>query len=180
MDVDVSDVPSPHSFNNKVRRVAWSIIWSLFYRVSPKPFHGWRRFLLRSFGAKIGNGAKPHASARVWAPWNLVMGDHSCLSHHVDCYSVNRISIGCHATVSQYSFICTASHDISDKNMKLVSEPIEIGDMAWIAADAFIGPGVEIGEGAVVGARSSVFKNVEPWTVVGGSPSKFIKDRCIE
>jgi putative colanic acid biosynthesis acetyltransferase WcaF len=145
--------------------------------VSPKVFHGWRRFLLRLFGARIGKGAHPYPSAKIWAPWNLEMGDHSCLGQNVDCYCVDRIKIGSHATVSQYSYLCAATHDYGDANMPLITAPIIIRDGAWLAADVFIGPGVTIGEGAVVGARSSVFQDIEAWTIVAGTPAKFIKKR---
>lgn len=177
--VDVSCCRSPFSAGNKAARALWTIVWLLLYRPSPKVFHGWRRFLLRSFGARIGKKVHPYPSARVWAPWNLEMADHSCLSHYVDCYSVEKIRIGAHATVSQYSYLCTASHDIADPNMRLVTAPISIGDGAWVTADVFIGPGVTIGEGAVVGARSSIFRDVAPWTVVAGNPACFIKHRAL-
>jgi len=105
------------------------------------------------------------------------MGDHSCLSEYVDCYCVDKIRIAAHATVSQYSFLCTASHDYTDPAMPLVIAPISIGEQAWITSDVFVAPGVTIGEGAVVLARSSVFRNIDPWVVVGGNPAKFIKPR---
>ncbi len=177
MKVDVSDVPSPHSMANKVARVAWGVVWLTLYRPSPKVLHGWRRFLLRLFGAKVGRGAHPHPSARIWAPWNLEMGDHSCLSFRVDCYCVARVRLGAHSTVSQYSYLCAASHDIEHPNMPLITAPISIGEGAWVAADVFIGPGVTIGDGAVVGARSSVFRDVDPWTVVAGTPARFVRRR---
>ncbi len=177
--VDVSDCRSAHSMGNKVGRALWAVVWWLLYRPSPKVFHFWRRFLLRLFGARIGCGAHPHASVRIWAPWNLEMGKHSCLSQNVDCYCVARISIGAHATVSQYSYLCTASHDIEDPGMSLTTAPIRIGDGAWITADVYIGPGVTVGEGAVVGARSSVFKDVPAWTVVAGNPAREIKKRVL-
>jgi len=178
--VDVSDVPSPHSMANKLARVAWGFVWLTLYRPSPKVLHGWRRFLLRLFGARLGHGAHPYPSARIWAPWNLEMGDHSCLAWDVDCYCVAKVSIGAHATVSQYSYLCTASHDFDQPNMPLTTAPIAIGEGAWIAADVFVGPGVTVGEGAVVGARSSVFEDVEPWVVVAGSPARFIRPRVLE
>jgi len=108
------------------------------------------------------------------------MGDHSCLSHEVDCYCVAPVKLGAHVTVSQYSYLCTATHDIEEPSMPLVTAPIVIGAGAWITADVFIGPGVTIGEGAVVGARSTVFKDVEPWTVVAGNPARFIKNRQLK
>jgi putative colanic acid biosynthesis acetyltransferase WcaF len=158
------------TFGSRARRVAWKIVWLLLYRPSPRPFHAWRRLLLRAFGARIAAGAHPYAAARIWAPWNLTMAVNSCLSDDVDCYCVAPITIGPFATVSQYSYLCSASHDYRDPTMPMVLAPIDIGAEAWVAADVFIGPGVAIGEGAVVGARSTVTHDVPAWTVVAGSP----------
>lgn len=135
--------------------------------------------LLRLFGARIGANAHPYPSAVIWAPWNLEMGEHSCLSDKVDCYSVDAIRLGPHATVSQYSFLCTASHDYALPRMPLITAPITIERGAWIAADVFVGPGVTIGEGAVVGARSTVLKAVDPMTVVAGNPPRVLGKRTI-
>ncbi|MBR6371671.1 MAG: putative colanic acid biosynthesis acetyltransferase [Victivallales bacterium] len=107
------------------------------------------------------------------------MGEHSCLADEVDCYNVAPVKIGDNTTVSQKSYICTASHDITKSNLPLITAPIVIADQVWIGADAFIGMGVTVGQGAVVGARASVYKDVEAWTVVGGNPAKFIKRRAI-
>lgn len=167
------------STSNRLARAVWGLIWSTLYRPSPAPLHGWRRFLLRCFGARIGRGAHPYPSSRVWAPWNLVMGEHSCLSHRVDCYCVDMIELGAHATVSQYSFLCTATHDYTRRDMPLVTAPIHIEAHAWVTADVFVGPGVTVGEGAVIGARSTVFRDVDPWTVVAGNPPKLIGPRVI-
>lgn len=168
-------IPGPHSIRNRVARILWGIVWRLCFRPSPRPLHAWRRWLLRLFGADIARGAHPYPSARIWAPWNLTMGEGSCLGDHVDCYSVDRVILEPYATVSQYAFLCTASHDYTVKEMPLITAPIRIGRRAWVAADVFVGPGVTIGEGAVVGARASVFRDVEPWTVVGGNPARMIK-----
>ncbi|MBL8252346.1 MAG: putative colanic acid biosynthesis acetyltransferase [Candidatus Competibacter sp.] len=165
------------SRRNKLARALWGVVWLLLYRPSPVPLHGWRRGLLRLFGAKVGRGAHPYPSAKIWAPWNLEMGEHSCLSHHVDCYCVDNIVLGAHSTVSQYSFLCTASHDYTDPAMPLTTAPITLGGRAWVTADVFVAPGVTIGEGAVITARSSVFHDIEPWTVAGGHPAQPIKPR---
>lgn len=172
--------PSPHSYRNRAGRVLWTMVWCIFFRPSPRPFHAWRCWLLRLFGATIERGAHPYPSARVWAPWNLTMGEGSCLGDYVDCYSVDRVTIEPYATVSQYSFLCTASHDYMVKAMPVITAPIRIGRQAWVAADTFVGPGVTIGEGAVVGARASVFRNVDPWTVVGGNPARTLKKYHLE
>ncbi len=172
--VDVSRYASPLGWRNKLGRALWGVVWALLFRPSPRPCFAWRRWLLRCFGARIGKGVNVHASCRVWAPWNLEMGDYSCLAFHVDCYCVDRVRIGAHATVSQYSYLCTASHDIRDPHMRLITATIDIGDGAWVCAGAFVGPGVVLGEGAVAAARAVVVKEVAPWTVVGGNPAQVI------
>lgn len=172
-----SDCPSPHSLQNKLGRVIWAIVWGTLFRWSPRLFFAWRRLLLRLFGAQIGRNARISPSVRVWAPWNLIVGNETAVAHDVDCYCVAPLRIGSHVTVSQYAFLCTASHDISDPHMKLISAAVTIGDQAWVCAGTFIAPGVVIGEGAVTGAMSVVTKNVSPWTVVVGNPAKAIKTR---
>ena len=105
------------------------------------------------------------------------MGEYATLGPQVDCYNQGKITIGANTTISQKAYLCASSHDISDPKINLILCPIEIADQVWVAADAFIGPNVKIGQGAVVGARSAVFKDVEPWTVVGGNPAKLLKKR---
>lgn len=161
----------------KLLRVVWLTVYYLAYRFSPVPLHAWRCFLLRCFGAKVGAGAHPYPSAKIWAPWNLEMGPGSCLSREVDCYSVGKVVLGEGSTVSQYSYLCSASHDYQDREFPLTAGAIVIGRKAWVAADAFVGPGVRIGEGAVVGARAVVTRDVDPWNVVAGNPAKYVKMR---
>lgn len=165
------------TLGNKIARAVWQIVWLLLYRPSPVLLHGWRRFLLRCFGAKVGAGVHPYPTSRVWAPWNLEMGEHSCLSHQVDCYCVAKVYLGTRVTVSQYSYLCTASHDYHRPDMPLITAPIRIEADAWVTADVFVGPGVTIGEGAVVGARSTVVHDVEAWTVVAGNPTRVVGQR---
>jgi putative colanic acid biosynthesis acetyltransferase WcaF len=171
---------NPHSLRNKFARVVWSLVWNSLFRWSPRLFFGWRNQLLRCFGARIGRGCRVYPSCKIWAPWNLEMLDGSCLGPEVDCYTVDKVLIGSHATVSQYSYLCTASHDITSPVMRLVTAPINIGTGAWVCAGVFVGPGVTIGQGAVAAARSVVVKDVQPWNVVGGNPSRFIKMREIK
>jgi len=152
-------------------RLLWTIVSNTLYRLSPTVLHGWRRLLLGCFGGRIAVGARPYPRVKIWAPWNLTMEAHSCLANDVDCYCVAPITVGAHATVSQYSYLCSASHDYRDASMPLIVAPIVIETHAWVAADVFIGPGVTVGEGAVVGARSTVLHDVAPWTVVAGCPA---------
>jgi putative colanic acid biosynthesis acetyltransferase WcaF len=165
------------TLGNKIARIAWQVVWALLYRPSPVFMHGWRRWLLRCFGARIEAGAHPYPSATIWAPWNLAMGPHSCLGPHVDCYCVAPVTLGQHAIVSQYSHLCTASHDFTKREFPLVAAPITIGAHAWISADAFVGPGVSVGDGAVLGARSTVMRSAAPWSVVVGNPQRVVGQR---
>lgn len=164
--------PQPITTRNRAVRALWRVVWLVLYRPSPRPLHAWRRLLLRLFGATIGRSAHPYPGAKIWAPWNLSMASRSCLADDVDCYCVAAVTVGENATVSQYTYLCTASHDYNDPLLRLVVAPIVIEANAWVAADVFVGPGVRIGEGAVIGARSSVFKDVAPWVVVAGSPPR--------
>ena len=160
---------------HQVVRLLWTMVWAVGARWLPRSMGaGWKRWLLRLFGAKMAK------TALVYYPANLLMDEYACLASDVDCYNVAPIHVGRFATVSQGAFLCTASHDISSPGHELITQPIEIGERAWVAAGAFIGMGVKVGEGAVVGARAAVFKDVEPWTVVGGNPAKFIKKRIIK
>lgn len=177
--VGLNECPSQHSTLNKIGRVLWGVVWCMLFRPSPKPMLGWRRFLLRLFGASVGKGVKVMPSARVWAPWNLVMGEQACLSHHVDCYCVAPVTIEAHATVSQYSFLCTATHDPEDPHMRLLTAAIVVGQGAWVCADVFVAPGVTIGPGAVIGARSSVFKDMPAWQVCMGCPCEPSRPRVL-
>jgi putative colanic acid biosynthesis acetyltransferase WcaF len=168
------------STSNRLARLVWGLVWHMFFRPSPRITHGWRRALLRLFGARLGRGVHVYPSARVWAPWNLEMGDGACLADDVDCYSVARVKVGARTTVSQYSYLCTASHDHARRDMPLVTSPIVLGDDVWITADVFVGPGVTIGDGAVVLARSSVVRDLPAWMVCAGTPARPLRRREID
>ncbi len=164
--------------SHQLLRLMWTFVWWPVSVCLPRTFGaGYKRMLLRIFGAKIDKTAVVYSTAKIYYPANLTMKAHSVLGPDVDCYNVAMVTIGEHATVSQKSYLCTASHDITDPNHKLMIAPITIETNAWVAADAFVGMGVTVGEGAVVGARAAVYKDVEPWTVVGGNPAKVIKER---
>lgn len=172
--------PSELSFTNKSARALWAIVWPLMFWPTPRPLHAWRCLLLRVFGARIGRGVRVYQSAKIWAPWNLVLDDRSCLGDYVNCYNVDQVHLEAGATVSQYSYLCTASHDYTRRSHPLMTAPIRIGKDAWVTADVFVGPGVTVGAGAVVGARSTVVKDVPEWTVVAGSPPRVIGPRSLQ
>lgn len=169
------------NIKHQIVRLLWSIMWPLTTWFLPRSLgSSWKRFLLRLFGAKLHKTANIYSSAKIYYPANLEMAEDSCLADNVECYNVALVKIGAHSTVSQGAFLCTASHDISDPKHSLITKPIIIEDQAWVGAKAYIGMGVTVRQGAVVGATASVFKDVEPWTVVGGNPAKFIKKREIK
>lgn len=175
------DFKTPYSRWDKVRRLLWTIVWGLLARPLPRSAgRRWKIMLLRLFGAKVAWTANVYSSAKVFKPWLLEMKDYACLASGVDCYNAAPISIGINTTISQRAFLCTAGHDISDPQHHQTDAPIIIKDKAWVCAEAFVGQGVTIGLGAVVCPRGVVVKNVEPWTVVGGNPAKFIKKRVIK
>lgn len=179
--IDLSKYHNALSRKHQLIRVAWGIVWTLFARPLPSSMGcGWKRLLLRMFGAKIHAKAVIYSSAKVYFPANLEMGAYSCLASHVECYNVDKVTIGANTTISQGAYLCTASHNITNPLNPLVTAPIIIEDQAWVGAKAFVGMGVTIGQGAVVGATASVYKDVEPWTVVGGNPAKFLKKRIIK
>lgn len=175
------DFISPYSTRNRIRRMIWNICWTIFAKPFPKSTANfWKIIILRGFGAKIAKNAYVYSNAKIFMPWNLVMEEHACIASGVDCYNAAPIIIKKNATVSQRTYLCTASHNISSPHHEQIEKPIVIEERAWVAAEAFIGPGVTVGEGAVVGARAVVSKNVDPWTVVVGNPAQFIKARIIK
>lgn len=158
--------------SNRLARAAWIAAWVILFRWSPTPLFAWRRLLLQIFGAKLAAGVKVYGSVEVWAPWNLLMARGSCLGPRVKCYNVDRVLVGREATVSEGTFLCTASHAIHESEYRLITAPIHIGRGAVVFVEAFIGPGVRIGEGAVVGARAVVTKPVKAYAIVVGNPSR--------
>lgn len=179
--VDLSTYNFSFSARNKIARLIWNISYWILYRpFNLVLFKDWRALILRLFGAKIGKNANIYSSVRIWAPWNLEVGKYASIGPEVDCYNQGKIIIGDHTIISQKTYLCASTHDFTKSNFPLILKPIVIKNQVWVAADAFIAPGVCIGEGAVVGARSAVFKNIQEWVVVGGNPAQFIKKRTIE
>lgn len=166
--------------STKITQRSWRYL--SFYLVRFLPEHGfgwWRLFLVRVFGGQVGAGCRISPTSRIWLPKNLTLGNQVCLADDTDIYSVGSINIGSFVTISQRSFLCTATHDIDSIRRPLRVSQITIHDHAWVCADAFVGPGVTIGAGAVVGARAVVTKDVPAWTVVAGNPAREIRKRVV-
>lgn len=168
---------SPFSFCQQFARIIWCVCENTLFRLSPRPFHRWRCFLLRCFGATLGSGVHPYPGMRVWAPWNLYVGDNVGIADGVYLYSMNVIKLGDRTILSQEAFLCAGTHDYYSRVYPLVTKPIAIGSDCWISARVFVHPGVNIADGVVVGACSVVIKSLPPWSVFSGNPCVFIKER---
>ena len=166
-------------YSNKeiLLRIIWLVLNPLCFRFSPRMLYGWRNFILRIMGAKIGKRVKIYPTAIITFPWLLELGDGVIIAWGVNVYNVGKIKIGYKTIISQHAHLCGATHDIVNPSFKLLRTGLEIGNNVWIASDAFIGPGVKVGDNSIVAARAVVVKNVEEGTIVGGNPAKIIRKR---
>jgi len=165
------------SLRNKLIRFIWSIAYNILFKPSPTIFFAWRTFLLRAFGAKIKNNCKIYPTVKVWLPSNLRIGEGVIIGNNVELYNVAEIIIDSEVTISQNSYLCTASHNIESASRELIFKPIKVNNGAWVFANAFISLDVTINKGAIVAAGSVVVKDVKAFDVVGGNPARFIKKR---
>lgn len=165
------------SLQDRALRLVWSASWALLARFTPPQLMPIRRALLILFGARIDRRASVRGSARIWWPANLVMGPYASLGPGAICYNVAPVTIEAHAIVSQRAHLCTGTHDIDDPDFPLRERPILIGARSWVAAEAFVGPGVTVGEGAVLGARGVAARDLDPWTVYAGNPARPVRER---
>lgn len=147
------------------------------FKLSPRPCFGFRRWLLRCFGASVGKKVNIYPSALIYYPWNLQIGEDSAIGEWALVYNLGPVAIGKSATVSQRVHLCAGTHDYKDPAMPLLKPSIVLGDEVWVCADAFVGPSVAIGDRAIIAAAAVVVKDVVPSAIVGGNPSRFIKQR---
>jgi len=160
------------SLGNRLKRALWGVVWFMFFRSSPRPLHAWRRLILRMFGAKLGKHVNVYPNVKIWAPWSLTIGSFVGIADGVNLYNMAPISIDDHCVVSQGAHLCAGSHDIDSKNFQLIAKPIKLEKNVWVCAEAFIGPGVTVAEGCVLGARAVLVKNIaEQWSVWAGNPA---------
>ena len=179
-NINLYKTPKDFRGKSKLTVQLWWAVYVLFFKPSPQVLYGWRRFLLRCFGAKIGKNVIVRPSAQITYPWKVTIGDYSWIGDDVVLYSLGEIEIGKNTVVSQKSYLCTGSHDYTKIDFPIFAKKIIIEDQCWLATDVFVSPGVIIGKGTVVGARSTVIKDLESNSVYVGSPVKFIKRRKIE
>lgn len=180
MIIQGSDPATKPSFTlaNRALRAIWGATWLLMVRPSPRPLHRWRAFWMRLFGAKLGSDVHIYPNVKVWAPWQLTVGNRVGIADGVTLYNMAPIVIGNNCVISQGSHLCGGSHDIQSENFQLVAGKITVESDVWLCAETFIGPGVRIERGCVIGARAVVMRSITaPWTVWAGNPAKYVKHR---
>ncbi len=165
------------SASDRIRRLIWNICWTVFYRFSPRPLHAWRAMLLRLFGATIGPDCHFYPGSKIWAPWNLICADQVTAADGVEIYNPAPLTLGSHAILSQGAYLCGATHDYDDPGFPLLAYAMQVGAYAWVCARASVAPGVQVGEGAVLGLGSVATRNLEAWTVYAGAPAAKVKER---
>jgi len=168
---------SPYTTREKVLRLLWNLIGQPVFRLT---FHNWyetRARILRLFGARIARDTRIRARITIEQPWNLTMGSNSCIGDRSIVYCLGKITLGDNVSISQGVHLCAGTHDFTKYNLPLLRPPIAIEEHAWVAADAFVGPNVTVGEGAILGARSCAMKDLEPWTIYAGNPARPLRVR---
>ncbi|MBV8673943.1 MAG: putative colanic acid biosynthesis acetyltransferase [Acidobacteriaceae bacterium] len=168
------------SLRNRLTRLLWNICYALLYRISPRPLHGWRAFLLRAFGAQLGPACHFYPKGKIWAPWNLICEDRVTLGDDAELYNPAPLYLGSHAIVSQGAYICGATHLYNEPSFKLVSFPMRLGAYSWICARASVNPGVNVGNGAILALGSVASKDLEPFGIYAGIPARKVKERSRE
>jgi putative colanic acid biosynthesis acetyltransferase WcaF len=165
------------SSSDRARRLLWNLTRALLYRPSPRPFHPWRAFLLRCFGAQLGPDCHFYPASRIWAPWNLICADSVAVADGAEIYNPAPIHLGSHVILSQDAYLCGATHDYDSPAFPLLAYSSRLDAYAWVCARASVAPGVNLGEGAVLGLGSVATRDLEPWTIHAGVPATKIKDR---
>jgi putative colanic acid biosynthesis acetyltransferase WcaF len=165
------------SLSDRLRRLVWNVCWIVLYRMSPRPLHTWRSLLLRAFGATMGANCHFYPRSKVWAPWNLICADQVTAADGAEIYNPAPVSFGSHAILSQEAYVCGATHDYDDARFPLIAFTMHIGPYAWVCARASVAPGVNLGEGAVLGLGSVATRNLDAWGVYAGVPALKVKER---
>lgn len=170
-------VPKGFRGGGVIKVQLWWAVQATLFRWSPQVMYRWRAFLLRLFGAKIGKNVVIRPSVKITYPWKLTLGDYAWVGDDAVLYTLGDISVGSHSVISQKSYLCTGSHDYASQYFDINATPIVIGDKCWLATDVFVAPGVTIGNGTVVGARSSVFKSLPANVICRGNPAVVLRER---
>lgn len=168
---------SPFSLQEKIARVLWAVAESTLFRTTWPTWYRYRAWLLRRFGAAVHPTARIRRTCSFVCPWNLTVGPNTATGEKVWFYCLGPVSVGARVTLSHFAQLCAGGHNTETVGMELTRPPIVIGDDAWIATSAFVGPGVHVGDGAILGARGCAFKQLNPWTIYGGNPATVLRTR---
>lgn len=168
---------SPYTLKEKLMRVGWACVEKTVFRLSFHNWYGFRNRVLRVFGAEIHPTARVRRTVHIEIPWNLTLGEDAIVGDNVTLYCLGQVKVGSFTTISQNAHICAGSHDYTRADFPLLRTPVTIGSHVWVAADAFVGPNVVVGDGAVLGARGVAMKDLEPWGIYSGNPAKLVKRR---
>lgn len=176
---NLSQFESPQGVRGRSRWFVqfWWLFEKVFVRSTPQVMYGWRRFAWRLFGARIGRDVLIRPGVRVTFPWKVTLGDHCWIGDDAVLYSIDDITIGEHSVVSQEAYLCTGTHDHENVSFPLITGPIKVSAECWVGARAFVGPGVDIGRGAIIGACSVVLKAVPPAVIIVGNPGRIVGRR---
>jgi putative colanic acid biosynthesis acetyltransferase WcaF len=181
-EIQAEDIADPYlrpafSRKNQLMRVVWGVVRALLFRPSPRPLHAWRSFLLRCFGAQLGPNCHIYPKALIWAPWQLICADQVTLADDAEVYNPAPMHFGSHCIISQGAYLCGATHDYNSAAFPLHAYEMHFGAYTWICARAAVGPGVNVGEGAVLGMAAVTTRSLEPWTVYSGNPAVAVRER---
>jgi putative colanic acid biosynthesis acetyltransferase WcaF len=164
---------------SRLTQLLWFVIGLPLLRSAWIPSSGFRCWLLRSFGARIGTGVVCKPGMRVKFPWRLAVSDHSWIGE--DCWIDNLadVTIGRDCCLSQGSYLCTGNHDWTDETFSLIVREIRIEDGCWVGARATLLPGVTLHTGAVAAAGSIVARSIPAQEIHAGNPARFVRTRTI-
>ncbi len=168
---------SPWPLRERLGMALWIVVSATLFRPTPKQLNKWRLFLLKLFGAKISGLPFVAPSCIIKIPWQLTLEDRSALGPRSEVYNLGHVTLKARCVVSQYAYLCGGTHDLSDPALPLIVGDIIVGEEVFIGAKAFVMPGIELGEGSVLGAAAVATRDLEPWTIYGGNPAKPIRKR---
>jgi putative colanic acid biosynthesis acetyltransferase WcaF len=168
---------SPYTLKEKIGRVLWNYLGQRLFSLTFHNWYGVRNGLLRMFGGTVGRPVRIRPSVRIEQPWNLTIGDECSIGDRAVIYCLGKVTLSDFVSISQHAHLCAGTHDWRKPDLPLMRPPIVVEEHVWIAADAYVGPGVTVRAGGLIGARACVFKDTEPWTIYGGNPAKPLRER---
>jgi putative colanic acid biosynthesis acetyltransferase WcaF len=167
--------PDYHPGRGWLARGVWYFVGLLLFESGWVPLSGVKRWLLRRFGARVGQGVVIKPNVRIKYPWRLTIGDHCWIGQDVWIDNVADVDVGDHVCISQQAYLCTGSHDYQRRSFDLVTGTIRIGNGAWIGARALLLGGVTVHANAVIAAASIVTRDVAAAAIVAGNPARPLK-----